>query len=82
MSQRRKEVVALAWNGLVHNLRRMERTTLELMRHPEATDKDVMAAANSYRDAHRRMRETEHKVQTFTGSHFLLAKLTPNKDSK
>lgn len=79
MSQRRKEV-AVAWNELVHNLRRMERTTLELMRHPEATDKDVMAAANSYRDAYRRMAYNEHKVQTFAGSHFRLAKLTPNKD--
>lgn len=79
MNQRRKEV-AVAWNELVHNLRRMERTTLKLMRHPEATDKDVMAAATSYRDAYRRMADNEHKVQTFAGSHFRLAKLT--EDSK
>lgn len=69
-----KKQIALAWNELVRNLRRMEETSLELLRHPDATAEEIMLVAERYRDAFARLHDNEPAVINAVANSYPLMK--------
>lgn len=50
------------YTSLVHNLRHMEATILELLRHPEASEADVMLVVRKYGSAYSRVLDAYNKL--------------------
>lgn len=75
MKLAQKKSVAVAWNDLVRNTRNLEETLLELVRHPDATDEQILQAAHLYRDAYARVVRNWSKVDCEVGGAYPLSQL-------
>ena len=51
------------WKRLIDNTKKLQRTLLQMMGHPEVTPEQLMAAAKTYRELMQNIRENTPKVR-------------------